>query len=263
MTTNLESIKAKIAKLLRMQQSDNAGEAANAAAFVERLCREHGLTPDDISPDFDPERDVAIHWVAGMPFKRVDHADWSLLAAVARHYNGRTVQRQIRDTDGFELGMNGYRHSSSVIEVIATKGNRIQIELYYAYLKDVMERLADKAKAESVAEGCTSRSFRLNFRKGFAQAINQKLKAQKAEAVEKTHRNDWTLGTDKCLTITKRDAIEKKAVDALVTQRFPDLGAGTSGTFGGNGTRAGQAAGRATSVNKQATGYSAPRLTGR
>jgi hypothetical protein len=246
-----------------MQQSDNAGEAANAAAFVERLCREHGLTPDDISPDFDPERDVAIHWVSGMPFKRVDHADWSLLAAVARHYNGRTVQRQIRNTDGFELGTHAHSYSSSVIEVIATKGNRIQIELYYTYLKDVMERLADKAKAESVAEGCTSRSFRLNFRKGFAQAISNKLREQKAKVMEKTHQKDWAVGTDKCLAIMKRDSIESKAVDALVTQRFPRLGAGTSGTFGGNGTRAGQAAGRATSVNKQATGYSAPRLTGR
>ena len=57
--TDLNSIKAKISKLLRLQQSDNAGEAANAAAFVERLCREHGLTPDDINPDHDPERDEA------------------------------------------------------------------------------------------------------------------------------------------------------------------------------------------------------------
>ena len=40
-----DSIKAKISKLLRMQQSDNPGEAANAAAFVEKLCKEHGISP--------------------------------------------------------------------------------------------------------------------------------------------------------------------------------------------------------------------------
>ena len=41
-----DSVKAKISKLLRMQQSDNPGEAANAAAFVEKLCKEHGISPD-------------------------------------------------------------------------------------------------------------------------------------------------------------------------------------------------------------------------
>ena len=177
--TDLNSIKAKISKLLRLQQSDNAGEAANAAAFVERLCREHGLTPDDINPDFDPERDEATFWVVGTPFKRVDHADWSLLNAVAKHFNGRTVQRGIRQEDRFKMGLDDYGWDCSVLEIQATKGNRIQIELYYAYLKEVMERLADEAKAKSVAEGYSSRSFRLNFRKGFAQAIGEKLREQK------------------------------------------------------------------------------------
>jgi hypothetical protein len=245
--TDNASIKAKIAKLLRMQQSDNAGEAANAATFVERLCREHGLTPEDINPDFDPERDEATYWVMGTPFKRVDHADWSLLNAVARHFNGRTVQRGVRMEDGFKMGADGYRYSSNVIEIQATKGNRIQIELYFTYLKEVMERLADEAKAKSVAEGYSSRSFRLNFRKGFANAIEQKLKEQKAERGQREHQKDWVVGTDNALALLKRDAIEKKAVDALVKQRYPRLRSGSGQTFGGNGTNAGRAAGRATS----------------
>ena len=258
--TDIASIKAKLAKLLRMQQSDNAGEAANAAAFVERLCREHGLTPEDINPDFDPERDEATYWVMGTPFKRVDHADWSLLNAVARHFNGRTVQRGIRREDGFKMGMDDYRYDSSVIEIQATKGNRIQIELYYAYLKEVMERLADEAKAKSVAEGYSSRSFRLNFRKGFAQAINDKLKEQKkARRDEQPQAQGHTAG----LALVKRDAIEKQAVDALVKQRYPRLRSGSGQTFGGNGTNAGRAAGHSTSVNRQVTRTSTPQLTGR
>lgn len=258
--TDTASIKAKLAKLLRMQQSDNAGEAANAAAFVERLCREHGLTPEDINPDFDPERDEATYWVVGTPFNRVDHADWTLLNAVARHFNGRTVQRGVRIQDGFKLGSNGYRYNSSVIEIQATKGNRIQIELYYAYLKEVMERLADEAKAKSVAEGHSSRSFRLNFRKGFANAIDQKLKQQKkVTRDEQPQAQGHTAG----LALLKRDAIEKQAVDALVKQRYPRLRSGSGQTFGGNGTSAGRAAGQSTSVNRQVTRTSVPQLTGR
>lgn len=252
--TDLNSIKAKISKLLRLQQSDNAGEAANAAAFVERLCREHGLTPDDINPDHDPERDEPTFWVAGASFKRVDHADWSLLNHVAKHYNGQTIQRCAR------AGEEGYLQDKSVIEVVATKGNRIQIELYYAYLKEVMERLADEAKAKSIAEGYSSRSFRLNFRKGFAQAIGEKLREQKkVSRDEQPHAQGETAG----LALLKRDAIERKAVDALVKHRFPRLRSGSASSFGGNGTNAGRAAGRSTSVNRQVTRTSTPQLMGR
>ena len=261
--TDTASIKAKIAKLLRMQQSDNAGEAANAAAFVERLCREHGLAPEDINPDFDPERDEATFWVMGTPFNRVDHADWSLLNAVARYFNGRTVQRGVRRDDGFKLGADGYRYNSSVIEIQATKGNRIQIELYFAYLKEVMERLADEAKAQAVAGGYNSRSFRLNFRKGFAQAIGEKLREQKKQKTDIPESASFANVYRTSLAVQKRDTIEQRAVDALVKQRYPRLRSGSGQTFGGNGTSAGQAAGRSTSVNRQVTRSSTPQLTGR
>ena len=35
---NINEARAKIAKVLRLQTSSNAGEAANAAAKVEELC---------------------------------------------------------------------------------------------------------------------------------------------------------------------------------------------------------------------------------
>ena len=61
----------------------------------------------------------------------------------------------------------------------------------------------------------------------------------------------------------ERDAIEKRAVDALVKQRYPRLRSGSGSTFGGNGTSAGHAAGRSTSVNRQVTRTSTPQLMGR
>lgn len=255
MCSTAESIKAKISKLLRMQQSDNPNEAASAAAFVERLCREHGISPDECSPDYDPERDVAIYWTSGKPFKRVDHAAWSLLAAVARHFNGRTVNRPARK------GETGYLENKCVIEVIATKGNKIQIELYYEYLYEVMERLADKAKVEHVAAGFIGdRAFKGNFRKGFARAINVKLQEQRKNVYPES--SSFAAAESAALAVQKRTEIEQREVNALVKQRFPRLGSGSSGTFGGSGTTAGVAAGRSTSVNRQMSRNSAPALPG-
>ena len=45
-----------IAKLLRLQTSNNAGEAANAAAFVEKLCAKYNVSSSDCQ-DYDPNRD--------------------------------------------------------------------------------------------------------------------------------------------------------------------------------------------------------------
>ena len=255
MCSTTDAIKAKISKLLRMQQSDNPGEAANAAAFVEKLCKEHGISPDECSADYDPERDVAIYWCVGKPFKRVDHAAWSLLDHVASHFNGETVRRRARK------GEPGFGHYQSVIEVIATKGNKIQIELYYEYLYEVMEKLSKKAKAEHVAAGFHGdREFRGNFRKGFAHAIGSKLREMRAQQMhEQKHQAP---GVNGGLALLKRTEIEKREVAALMKQRFPRLGRGSSASYGGSGTSAGVSAGNSTSVSRQMTRSSAPALTG-
>tara|TARA_Y100000004_G_C8947582_1_gene426997 strand:- start:105 stop:866 length:762 start_codon:yes stop_codon:yes gene_type:complete len=250
------TIKAKISKLLRLQQSDNPNEAAAAAAFVEKLCQEHGISPDECSPDYDPDRDVAVYWCMGKPFKRVDHAAWSLLSRVAEHFNGTTVNRPAR------RGEEGYFHNKFVIEVIATKGNKVQIELYYEYLYEVMEKLADKAKAEHNAAGFYGdRAFRGNFRKGFVRAIGAQLREQRKQQAKE---EEWKVAaTGGALALQKRTEIEQREVNALVKQRFPRLGTGSSGTYGGSGTSAGITAGRNTSVNRQVTRSSTPALTGR
>ena len=57
------------------------------------------------------------------------------------------------------------------------KGNKIQIELYYEYLYEVMEKLADKAKAEHIAAGFYGdRAFRVTLEKGFVRAIGAQLR---------------------------------------------------------------------------------------
>ena len=41
---SFDKVRTKIAKLLRLQTSNNAGEAANAAAFVEKLCAKYNVS---------------------------------------------------------------------------------------------------------------------------------------------------------------------------------------------------------------------------
>tara|TARA_R100000734_G_C3312832_1_gene103980 strand:+ start:39 stop:815 length:777 start_codon:yes stop_codon:yes gene_type:complete len=257
MCTSTDAIKAKISKLLRMQQSDNVSEAANAAAFVEKLCKEHGISPEECSPDYDPDRDVAVYWTCGKPFKRVDHASWSLLSHVAGHFNGTTVSRCIRSNEPGYVEFKHYR----TIEVLATKGNQIQIDLYYEYLSEVMDKLADKAKADHEAAGFHGdRAFKRNFRKGFAAAIGEKLSCQRRQQMKEEQQ--LAPGVNGSLALLKRTEIEKREVTALMNQRYPRLGSGSSGTYGGSGTSAGVAAGRSTSVSKQVTRSSRPALTG-
>ena len=67
-TPSIDQIKQKIAKLLRLAQSCNANEAANAADMVHKLCAEHGLTQDAIDPDCDNPENKTIggkHYIKG------------------------------------------------------------------------------------------------------------------------------------------------------------------------------------------------------
>ncbi len=56
---SFDKVRNKIAKLLRLQTSNNAGEAANAAAFVEKLCAKYNVSSSDCQ-DYDPNRDEVI-----------------------------------------------------------------------------------------------------------------------------------------------------------------------------------------------------------
>ncbi len=242
-------IKAKLAKLLRLQESANANEAANAAAFVEKLCREHGISVDEIDKEYDPELDAPVHWVQGDVFARVDHAAWTLLAGVAAYFNGKTVQRDFSLNDktrGLDVAWD-FTRRQRVIEVCATKGNKIQIELYYEYLLDVMNKLADEAKAEDLLTGNSNPAFRSNFRKGFAATIRSRLAEMKYETEQEGNVNTGAPG----LVVQSKNRREFDSALSLYNKRHPRVSSGSGGTYGGNGTRAGITAGRSAGLNRQ------------
>ena len=85
---NINEIKAKLAKLLRLSKSSNANEAAVAVQKFETLCKQHGVAKQDITADFDPDKDEVIELPFGKSYKKRDIAIYRLIAAVAKYYNG-------------------------------------------------------------------------------------------------------------------------------------------------------------------------------
>jgi hypothetical protein len=156
---------SKLAKLLRMQSSCNANEAANASRLLNRLCAEAGLDPANITGDEDDTSLQATYYQYGDTFARMDFASALLFNAVANYYNGDLVVTKC-----------GTR--KSYFKVFCTEGNKIRIEVYYEYLLEVMNNLADKAKK---ANPGSRNNFRMNFRKAFADEIWNRLDAMRRE----------------------------------------------------------------------------------
>ena len=240
-TPTTSEVKAKVAKLLRMQSSANENEAANAALLVEKLCRQHGISSADISPDFDPEKDQAVAWDALAYGKRRDAAEVLLLSYVASFFNGTCI--------------NKYRNGRNFVEVIATQGRRVEIELYFEFLLETMNRQADRAKTLEDPDK-QDRGFRQNFRKAFVESVGRRLKQIRREELIKEREAENTprpAGTSAPgLVAQKRRNIEQKAVDALCRKLHPRLGTASSFTgSSGNGSQHGRAAGANVGLNRQ------------
>ena len=111
---NINEIKSKLAKLLRLSKSSNANEAAVAIQKFETLCVQHGVAKQDVTADFDPELDVIIETSFGKTYKKRDIAIYRLIAAVAKYYNG-------------VLMIDNDRLDGKQLKIIASKSNQIQI----------------------------------------------------------------------------------------------------------------------------------------
>jgi hypothetical protein len=225
--TDTNQIKAKIAKLLRMQDSDNAGEAANAAVFVERLCREHGFTPNDISSDFDLQSEVAVDFFYGAASRRLDPAMVMIVGAVASYFNGTVVRKHTS---------KGRR-----LHVFATDANQLQIEIYVDYLLDVLKQISDRECPKG------DRAYRNNFKKGFAVVIYDRLNQMRQER----HVNGAPDTNTSALTCRNRDELQNSLALALQDETYPKLRTGASIRMGSHGAGAGQEAARSVGLNHQ------------
>jgi hypothetical protein len=222
---------AKLAKLLRMQSSCNANEAANASRLLNKLCSEAGLDPSDITGDEDDTSLQAIYYQYGNEFSRMDYASALLFNSVAKYYNG-------------DLVVTRCGHRKSYFKVFCTEGNKIRIEVYYEYLLEVMNDLADKAKK---ANPGSRNNFRLNFRKAFADEIGNRLDAMREE--------DRSEGP----ALVRVDK-ERKAVRGLMDEVCNRLR--STSTTVGHGASAGREAAGGVGLSEQVAGGRSRMLVG-
>lgn len=235
---NINEIKSKLAKLLRLSKSSNANEAAVAIQKFETLCVQHGVAKQDVTADFDPELDVIIETSFGKTYKKRDIAIYRLIAAVAKYYNG-------------VLMIDNDRLDGKQLKIIASKSNQIQIELYSEYLIDEMERLSKQAKKENKH---TPRSFRANFRKGFALAINKRLvELKKVQESQETSQENQP-----ALVVVEHNQREQKAALSFMLEKYPDIRTSTSRYSAGHGHHEGQDAAQGVGLRKQTEGVTSP-----
>lgn len=160
-----QEIIAKIQAMLKLQESTTFdGEASAAAKLIDKLCKQYNLNVSEVGK-------VQVLDESFYTYKRVNAAYNTLLNAVAMFY------------DGMAYIKNGDVKS---LQIIGSEGQQIQIRLYFEYLMSVMEKEAETAyKAEKILSELTgssvSRSFKLNFRKAFAEKVSIRLREMKQE----------------------------------------------------------------------------------
>ena len=236
---NLNQVKDKIAKLLRLQTSSNAGEAANAAAFVEKLCAKYNVSSTDCK-DYDPEKDEVIEFQVGKAYRKANVPEQNLIHGVTKYFNGQTIITYVPSNSMF------YEPPKRVMNVIASKSNKIQIELYLEYLIETMDKLADEAK-KSGGYGTARTTYKTNWKKGFSKKIADRLIAMKNEQ----KRNGKPELNEPALVVLNRNRIEQKATLAFLDEQYPNRTRSRRTRCSGVGYADGSSKAESIGLNKQ------------
>lgn len=220
-----QQVIAKIQSILKLQENTTFdGEASAAAAMIDKLCSQYGISINEATETQVLDEEF-------LTFKRVNAALSLLLNAVANFYDAKAYLK------------NGDTKS---IQVIGSEAQQIQVRLYYDYLVQVMEKEAEVAhQAEKILASVTgakvSRSFKLNFRKAFADKVSVRLQEMKKE--ENRVHDD-------------ADAVKNK-LSAMRFGRAKKMnGASGAGAYAGSNVGAG------VSLNRQASGSVTKQLCG-
>jgi len=235
---------AKIQSILKLQNGTSfEGEADAAAKMIDKLCKQYGVTISEAT-------ETQVLDESFVSFKRINVALSTLANAIATFYDAKAYLK------------NG---DSKSLQIIGSEAQQIQVRLYYDYLVQVMEKEADVAhKAEKILCDVTgksvSRSFKLNFRKAFADKVAERLKEMKL-AENRVH-DDADAVKNKLSTMRfgRAKKMNGAVKNKLSTMRFGRAkkmnGASGAGAYSGANVGAG------VSLNRQASGSVAKQLCG-
>jgi len=222
---NRQQVIAKIQSILKLQNGTTfEGEASAAAKMIDKLCKQYGVTITEATETQVLDEEF-------FSFNRVNVALTTLANAIASFYDAKAYMK------------NG---DSKSLQVIGSEAQQIQVRLYYDYLVQVMEKEADVAhKAEKIICDVTgksiSRSFKLNFRKAFADKVAQRLCEMK--------KDEGRVHDD-------ADAVKNKLSMMRFGRARKMNGASGSGAYSGANVGAG------VSLNRQASGSVTKQLCG-
>lgn len=220
-----KAIIAKIQAMLKLQeQTSFEGEASAAAALIDKLCKQNGITLEEATQ-------VQILDESIKNYKRIDQSYAIIVGAVADFYDAKAYLQ--------------HSDNGKSIKIIGSEAQQIQVQLYSEFLLEAMDReckLAyegEKLLAE-LTDRTVSRSFIFNFKKAFASKISNRLIEMKREE-NRVHED--------------KDAVQ----NALSKMRF-----GRTNFKGaqGHGASAGSYAGESASLNRQASGAQQKYLKG-
>lgn len=223
--TDRKAIIAKIQAMLKLQeQTSFEGEASAAAALIDKLCKQNGISLEEATTTQILDESIK-------DFKRIDQSYTLIVVAVADFYDAKAYVN--------------YSEKGKSIKVIGSEAQQIQVQLYSEFLMEVMDREckiayeAEKLLADILGKQLT-KSFIFNFKKAFAGKIFDRLREMKIEE-NRVHED--------------KDAVEK----TLSTRRF---GKSNFKSAEGSGAQAGNSAGESASLNRQTSGSQQKYLSG-
>jgi hypothetical protein len=216
---------AKIKAMIALKEGTSfEGEASAAAAAIDRLCAQYGLTVSDATK-------IEIKDEIFSRFGKINNANGMILGAVANFYDACAY-----------VGKNG-----KSFNVIGSEAQQIVVKIYYDFIVECMEQEVNKAyEAEKVLCALTGkedpkRSFRHNFRISFANEVAKRLREMKI-AENRIHEHKKEAGGE----------ISKLRFTRLKSIKLTDPEAVT----------AGKSAGSSVSLHKQASGTHQYQLAG-
>jgi hypothetical protein len=173
-----QAILDKIAAMLRLQESSTfEGESSAAAAMIDKLCKQYGVTVDDATTPQVLEEDY-------LTTGRMNEAEFMLFCAVARFY----------DAKGYVYTSKATGRKTSTFKCIGTEAQQIQTFLYYEFLLETMQKecnaalQGEKLLAELQGEEFNKAGFKPNFNKAFVLKVRERLEEMKKERGDHEHK---------------------------------------------------------------------------
>jgi len=177
-TMDRQAILDKIAAMLRLQEASTfEGESSAAAAMIDKLCKQYGVTVNEATIPQVLDED---HLTTG----RMNDAEFMLFCAVARFY----------DAKGYVYTSKSTGRKMSTFKCIGTEAQQIQTKLYYEFLLETMQKecnaalQGEKLLAELMGTEFNKAGFKGNFSKSFVVTIRERLEEMKKERGDHEHK---------------------------------------------------------------------------